>query len=218
MKLMKWLMFFCAFTLSFSTWLFAQEPKVAPPVERTSSYTDGGAEACLHCHSGEKMRAIENSVHGNMENMYAPLAAQGCEACHGPGSIHISRAHGGAGFPKMTDFGRGKNYSPRDVQIEACLACHHDEKGGTSAIEWNSSSHNRRAINCSTCHTVHAETEPMQDADQQVTKCNRCHRKDIEKHEHFEEVNIDFESLACGTCHNVHEAFDREERHAELEQ
>ena len=213
---MKWSTLFFALFLSFSTLALAQKPGVAEPVKRTASYTEGGAEACLHCHSGESMRAIENSVHGNMENMYAPLATQGCEACHGPGSIHISRAHGGAGFPKMIDFGRGKNYSPRETQIEACLACHHDEKGGSSTIEWHSSSHNRSSINCSTCHTVHAVTEPMHDADQQVAKCNRCHRKDLEKHEHFEEVNIDFDSLSCGTCHNVHEAFDREGRHDEV--
>jgi len=213
---MKWSMLVFALFLSLSTAVLAQDPGVVEPVKRTPSYTEGGAEACLHCHSGEPMRAIENSVHGNMENMYAPLATQGCEACHGPGSIHISRAHGGAGFPKMIDFGRGKNYSPREIQIEACLACHHDEKGGTSAIEWHSSSHNRPSINCSTCHTVHAVTEPMHDADQQVAKCNRCHRKDLEKHEHFEEVNIDFDSLSCGTCHNVHEAFDREGRHDEV--
>jgi DmsE family decaheme c-type cytochrome len=211
---MKWFAFFCVFLLSFSTTTFSREPGETHTVKRTPSYTKEGSEACLRCHSGDAMRAVANSAHGNMENMYAPLATKGCEACHGPGSIHVSRAHGGAGFPKLIDFGRGKDHSPRDTQIEACLACHHDDKGGTSPIEWYNSSHNRPSINCSTCHTVHVEVDPMHDADQQVAKCNRCHRKDLEKHEHFEDVNIDFESLACGTCHNVHEAFDRAERHA----
>jgi DmsE family decaheme c-type cytochrome len=215
---MKWLMFLCVLSLSFCMPLAAQEPDAAAPVKRISSYTQDGAEACLRCHSGEKMRAIEKSVHGDMENMYTPLATQGCEACHGPGSIHVSRAHGGAGFPKMVDFGRGGKYSPREIQIETCLACHQGEKGGASAIEWHGSSHNRKSINCTTCHTVHVETEPMHDADLQVARCSRCHRKDIEKHKQFEEVNIDFESLSCGTCHNVHQAFDREERHAESDQ
>jgi DmsE family decaheme c-type cytochrome len=217
---MKWQPLFCAFLLPlvFSGTAFAQDANLPPPVKRTPVYTNGGAEACLLCHSGEKMRAIENSVHGNMENMYAPLATQGCEACHGPGSIHVSRAHGGAGFPKMIDFGRGEKYSPRDVQIDACLACHHDQKGGASPIEWTSSSHNRKSIYCTTCHTIHSETEPMHNADEQVAKCRRCHRKDIEKHAHFEESNIEFEALSCGTCHNVHEAFDREGRHPESEQ
>jgi cytochrome c peroxidase len=39
----------------------------------------------------------------------------------------------------------------------------------------------------------------------------------LEKHEHFEDSNIDFDSLSCGTCHNVHEAFDRAARHEELD-
>ena len=195
----------------------AQEPEQITPPHREQIFTRGGAEACLRCHSGDKIRAIKNSAHGNMENMFTPLATQGCEACHGPGSIHVSRAHGGAGFPKMIDFGRGSKFSPRDTQIEACLACHHEEKGGWSVIEWSSSSHNRKTINCSTCHAVHVEIDPMRDADQQVATCNRCHRKDLEKHELFEDSNIEFDSLSCGTCHNVHEAFDRAARHEELD-
>ena len=58
----------------------------------------------------------------------------------------------------------------------------------------------------------------MQDADQQVAMCKRCHRKDMGEHKSFEEVGINFESLSCGTCHNVHEAFDKEARHAAAEQ
>ena len=191
--------------------ILAQESDQSPSVHREQVYTGGGAEACLRCHSGEKMRAVADSAHGNMENMYTPLSTQGCEACHGPGSIHISRAHGGAGFPKMINFGRGKSFSPRDDQVEACLACHKDDEGGTSVIEWYSSSHNRKNINCSTCHSVHEALDPMQDADQQVAKCNRCHRKDIEKHEHFEDSNIDFDSMSCGTCHNGEDASGTED-------
>jgi DmsE family decaheme c-type cytochrome len=196
-------------------WASPQPPDEPVRVHREQVYTKGGAEVCLRCHSGERMRAIQDSAHGNMENMFTPLASQGCEACHGPGSIHVSRAHGGAGFPKMIDFGRGSNFSPREVQIEACLACHHEDQGGRSVIEWQSSSHNRKSINCSTCHTVHVKTDPMQDADQQVATCNRCHRKALQQHEHFEDSDINFDTLSCGTCHNVHEAFDREGRHAE---
>ncbi len=78
----------------------------------------------------------------------------------------------------MINFGRGKSFSQREVQVEACLACHRDDEGGTSVIEWYSSSHNRKNINCSMCHSVHEALDPMQDADQQVAKCNRCHRSD----------------------------------------
>jgi len=209
---MKRFLLLCMLFLTFGGVAIAEEPVPPQTVTRTASYTEDGSEGCLRCHSGEKMRAVANSSHGNMENLFTPLASQGCEACHGPGSIHESRAHGGAGFPKLINFGRGKNFSPRDQQIEACLACHEDADGGTHVIEWHSSSHNRKSMNCSTCHIVHQEMNPMRDMEMQVNKCNRCHKKDIAAHEHFEEKNIDFDSLSCGTCHNVHEKFDRENR------
>jgi len=214
---MKYSILFVLLFFAAPDWAIAQETDQTIPAHREQVYTRAGAEACLRCHSGDRMRAIKNSVHGNMENMFSPLASEGCEACHGPGSIHISRAHGGAGFPKMIDFGRGSKYSPRETQVEACLACHHEDKGGRSVIDWASSSHNRKNINCSTCHEIHIEIDPMHDADKQVATCNRCHRKALEKHEHFEDRNIEFDSLSCGTCHNVHEAFDRAGRHEELD-
>ena len=215
---MKYFTLFLLLILMLPGQAFTQESGQTTTAHREQVFTRGGVDACLRCHSGDKMRAIKTSAHGNMENMLTPLASQGCEACHGPGSIHVSRAHGGAGFPKMINFGRGANFSSRDAQIEACLACHQEEKGGRLAIEWYNSSHNRKNITCTRCHTVHVETDPMQDADQQVALCNRCHRKDLEKHKRFEEVSIDFESLSCGTCHNVHEAFERKARQAALDE
>lgn len=204
------LLFMLFFTLVWE--VSAEESDPPTRVNRTASFTKDGTESCLRCHSGEMMRAIAASSHGNMENMFAPLASQGCEACHGPGSIHVSRAHGGAGFPKLVNFGRGKAFSPRDQQVEACLACHEDNDGGTMGIEWYSSAHNRKSINCSMCHTIHERLNPMRDKETQVGKCKKCHKKNLKEHRHFEEKNIDFDSLPCGTCHNVHEKFDREKR------
>ena len=107
-----------------------QEPDQTNTLHREQIFTRGGSEACLHCHSGEKMRAVQRSAHGNLVNKATPLASRGCEACHGPGSIHVSRAHGGVGFPKMINFGRGQKYSPRDTQIEACLPVTMRSRGG----------------------------------------------------------------------------------------
>jgi len=195
-----------------------QQPDQKTSLHREQIFTRDKSATCLRCHSGEKMHAVKRSAHGNMDNESTPLASQGCEACHGPGSIHVSRAHGGVGFPKMIDFGRGSKYSSRDTQIEACLACHHEAKGGRLSIEWYNSPHNRKGFNCSRCHTIHAETDPMHDADQQVAVCTRCHRKDLKSHRRFEESNINFDSLSCGICHNVHEAFDKKARHEAAEQ
>jgi len=52
----------------------AQENDQTNPAHREQVFTRGGAEACLRCHSGDRMRAIKSSPHGNMENMFTPLA------------------------------------------------------------------------------------------------------------------------------------------------
>jgi len=185
---------------------YAQEAESIPAATRTPSFADGGAEACLHCHSGEKMRAIVSSPHGDTETPGSPFAEHGCESCHGPGSIHVSRAHGGRGFPPLTTFGRGKDVSPREEQIHACLACHANDNTGAMRIGFIGSVHDKRTINCSTCHKAHVETDPISNKDQQAKTCYRCHRKQKEEHPRFEDKSINFDALSCSTCHDVHYA------------
>jgi len=184
--------------------VFAQEPDNEPVAKRTPRFTEQGIEACLHCHSGAKMHAIAASVHGNLDQLDMPLAVQGCEACHGPGSIHVSRAHGGLGFPPLTTFGRGADASPREEQINACMACHQEDIGSVSVIEFFGSPHDRRNINCSTCHVVHVESDPIRNKEHQDSTCYRCHRKQKTRHPRFEDKSINFDALTCWTCHDVH--------------
>ena len=193
-----------------SSLVLAQDPVGEPHRKRTPSYTGQGAEACLQCHSGPKMNAIAASAHGKPEITASPLAAQGCEACHGPVSIHVSRAHGGRGFPPLRTFGRGANVSPREEQIDTCLACHKEAIGGAGKIEFLGSPHDKRTINCATCHVSHVESDPIHDREHQASTCNRCHRRQIAEHPRFEDKSIDFESLACGTCHDVHKVVDED--------
>ena len=187
---------------------FAQQSEGKSPAKRTAQFTEEGSEACMVCHSGEKMRAIAASPHANPDHPSAPRTTQGCEACHGPGSIHVSRAHGGQGFPKMITFGRGSEVSAREQQIDACLSCHSEELGGIQAIEFWGSAHDRKNINCSRCHLIHAETDPISEKEQQLTTCYRCHSKMKEEHPRFEDKSIDFDTLSCWDCHDVHKVND----------
>jgi DmsE family decaheme c-type cytochrome len=202
LKLTSW---FLVLILSAANSL-AQEPEAGSRVKRTPNYTENGAADCLRCHSGEKMRAVATSPHGNENNPHSPAAGTGCESCHGPGSIHISRAHGGRGFPPLTTFGRGSGVSPREEQLAACMNCHAEEETGMEVIQFVGSPHDKRTINCSTCHTVHAESDPIRDREHQMTTCRRCHRRQIDEHPRFEDKSIDFDALSCWTCHDVHQA------------
>jgi len=162
---------------------------------RTPQYTEGGMEVCLRCHSGEKMHAIVRGAHGD---------GPGCESCHGPGSFHVSRAHGGRGFPQMITFGRGGEVSSREVQLTTCLACHSSAQGERSPLIWWGSVHDRKNINCATCHRVHLEVDPIKEKSQQDKTCFRCHRKQKTEHPRFEDKSVDFDTLTCWTCHDVH--------------
>jgi DmsE family decaheme c-type cytochrome len=179
----------------------ADEPAKA---RRNATFTEQGSASCLRCHSGEKMRAVNASLHGNADRPGTPEAGRGCETCHGPGSIHVSRAHGGRGFPPLRTFGRGAGAAPREEQLETCLGCHAAEVGGSRPIGFIGSPHDRSTINCSTCHTVHTEVDTIHDRDNQAATCRRCHRRQIEAHPHFEDKGIEFGKLSCGTCHDVH--------------
>ena len=172
----------------------------AQDTKRKPMFTEEGTQSCLVCHSGEKINAIQAGVHGEKN----PLANHGCEDCHGPGSFHVSRAHGGAGFPAMTVFGAGSDTSPRDEQVHACLGCHAQAAGSREAIEFLGSVHDKPFINCSTCHSVHTDIDRISDQIEQAATCFGCHRKTEAEHPRFEDKSIDFDALKCSTCHDPH--------------
>jgi DmsE family decaheme c-type cytochrome len=182
----------------------AQDTEAPARQKRTPSYSEEGAASCLRCHSGPDMRAVQSGPHFNLQNPGAPAAVHYCESCHGAGSIHVSRAHGGKGFPPLTEFGRGSDKAPREEQITACLNCHGAEGEVFKTIGFIGSPHDRKNINCSTCHTVHAETDPIYDLEEQAETCYRCHRKQRTEHPHFTAGSMDIDKLSCSDCHDVH--------------
>lgn len=173
-------------------------------VKRTPIYTEGGRENCLVCHSGEKMRAVSKGAHGDIENPLTPLAQHGCESCHGPGSIHISRAHGGKGHPPLTIFGYERGAATRDVQLEACLECHTDKDSGIKVTPFHDTLHDKWIVNCSSCHKAHVEADPVLNRRLQAEVCLACHAKQKEEHRKVGKRIPDFSRMGCAGCHKVH--------------
>lgn len=175
-------------------------------VHRTASYTDSGAESCLVCHSGSNIRAMAANVHGDSEVAGTPAARHGCESCHGPGSIHISRAHGGKGFPPLTVFGYGPGSASRDVQLGVCFDCHSGGDEGAKAVTWDGVLHDKWIVNCSACHQSHAEVDPVLDRRQQAEVCFSCHMQQKQEHKKVGKRVPDFSKMGCAGCHRVHRA------------
>ena len=178
----------------------AQELKAGKRV--AAQYTTGGTDGCLRCHGGPTMTLMGDTVHGDSSNPHAPYAQQGCEACHGPGSLHVSRARGGTGFPALLRFG---DRQTRPQQTAACLDCHAKDMGNLAGMEWTGSLHDTPRMTCVSCHTLHTTENKLADARQQTSNCNKCHAEQITAHPRFEDKGIVFDRLMCSDCHDVHQ-------------
>jgi len=199
------LMLVCAWAMMPVAAVAEQAPRVP-----TAHYTDAGAEGCLRCHAGDNMRVVMESAHGDSANPHAPFGAEqaGCEACHGPGSLHVSRARGGAGFPLLAQFGRGGDPVPE--QLELCLGCHSEDMGEHPGMTFQGSLHDTGRMTCSSCHTVHTSENVLASRDAQIENCSSCHASQIEEHNRFEGRGIVFDRLTCHDCHDVHQLMRRE--------
>ena len=167
-----------------------------------AQYTEEGTERCLFCHGGENMTMIAQTAHGDLSNPDSPFAQRGCESCHGPGSLHVSRARGGRGFPAMLRFHSSEDVNRRNA---AWTECHAQDMGDLPGIEWAGSAHDTLELTCDYCHDVHSLDNPMSDPVSQRETCADCHKKQITNHKRFESAGIVFDKLTCYDCHDVHQ-------------
>lgn len=176
------------------------ESRSNPP---QAQFTTDGVEGCFACHQGDHLSLMAKTVHGNSDNPYTPYATHGCESCHGPSSLHSSRARGGVGFPALITFHQGQE--PSQVQNQACTSCHENDMGELKGIKWYGSRHELKGMTCNFCHQLHVASNPMKDQQLQKEQCSKCHSSKIETHDDFASSGIEFERLSCSTCHDVHQ-------------
>ncbi len=175
------------------------EKAVQMPGAREAHYTAGGTDTCLTCHGGEKMLLMAQTPHGNASNPHTPYAQHGCESCHGPGSVHASRAGGGRGFPELVSF---DDEESAQVKLDACLSCHAQDMGELEGMAFRGTVHD--FMGCVDCHDAHSMETTLGERDAQVEACGACHARQLETHPRFEGQGNLFDKLACSGCHDVH--------------
>lgn len=152
-----------------------------------------GQDTCLNCHD-DKKKGYEGSAHHRAADPRTPAAKQGCETCHGPGSLHVDN-------PADVKPKRFSSMPPDEVN-ETCATCHNR---GDHAL-WDGSQHERRNLACTTCHSVHAprsEKAQLKEGTQREL-CASCHRDKVSKLDRSGHMPVREGKMDCTTCHNVH--------------
>ena len=148
-----------------------------------------GSATCAACHEKE-LKEFKLSSHERISIPMEGVKVEGCEMCHGPGSLHAES--GG---------GKGNKIINPGKEPEMCFACHMEKKA-----QFNLPYHhplNEGHISCTDCHDPHAaDVRPwsatsLGDVNE---KCFQCHKQ--------QRGPFAMEHLAlregCTSCHQVH--------------
>lgn len=147
-----------------------------------------GTKECTQCHE-EQTGHFATATHAKLALADAKVGNTGCEACHGPGSLHV-KAGGG----------RGTIINPKKSP-EACFQCHLDKRGQFALP--NSHQVMNGKMSCADCHDPHEGpairgTAATLEAENET--CTKCHTAQkgpfIFKHNAMKE--------GCTACHNPH--------------
>ncbi len=143
-----------------------------------------GERACVPCHRSYVMSFRDSAHAPYMADPHLPADRRGCEACHGPGAIHLREV------PEPKGVVRYSKIAPEEVS-RACLRCH----GATMRqSQWHRTAHARAGLSCVSCHQIHqsAKAQPVAPMGlalnrtpshpllkgEEVAMCSRCHARE----------------------------------------
>ncbi|MBI4971333.1 MAG: hypothetical protein HZC17_05795 [Candidatus Omnitrophica bacterium] len=148
-----------------------------------------GTETCEMCHS-DVVKNFKLTSHRRVTIAGKNTKIEGCETCHGPGSLHAD-AGGGVGV---------KIINPKkDSSI--CFTCHTEKR-----TEFQYPFHHpvlEGEMSCMDCHDIHGEKgkERMSPSPESINEvCFKCHK---DKNGPF---TFEHEAMrqGCNSCHQVH--------------
>jgi len=184
----------CAFVLFGIFLLFPSFGAKEPVAE--AEYV--GSETCGDCHEAEYAN-YKMSIHFLTEKRN--LKIKGCEACHGPGSVHVEE---GGGTETIFSF---KANLPAAYKTEKCLNCHSQENKN---FLFPGSDHTKGSVTCSDCHQSHPEMgKDMLLTKQGYKLCLKCHREIEPKLALNERHRMTEGMVKCVDCHKNHEQSPR---------
>ena len=186
----------------------ASDPSPSPPLQRVAQLAAPagaqqtgyvGQQTCVACHAQENANWA-HTIHAKVFelNPRNQLEMQGCEACHGPGSVHVQNP---AEPLSIVRFSRRSQQSIAD-QNGMCLNCH---RGG-QRIFWASSAHETRDIACADCHNPMANfslrgLQARTSINETCFQCHKTQRAEFSRRSHMPLLEG---RVGCVDCHNPH--------------
>ena len=180
-------------------WLGMSPMGAAPAAQSAAASAEAaelmGADICESCHEDISV-AMRMNPHGQSADPRTPSARQGCEACHGPGSLHVEAdgqsSAGMLAFHPVSD-------ETTELQNAACLTCHR----GKPLMHWQASAHDNEDTACSRCHSVHSPDRALERSTQ-AEVCYQCHRNIRSQTYQASTHPIREGKVVCSDCHNAH--------------
>jgi len=173
--------------------------QTAPDSNPPESRTYVGPAVCDDCHQ----TAIDNfahSIHGELflKRPRNDSEALGCEACHGPASLHVEDPARADGIIRFTH-GSATPVAKMNAQ---CLGCH----GGGEHINWQSSVHESEDLACSDCHNPMATLSARGLLARETVNdtCFSCHREQRSEFRRRSHMPLLEGKISCTDCHNPH--------------
>jgi predicted CXXCH cytochrome family protein len=171
-----------------SAWAEAESSSTQTTEPPKAEYV--GTETCAMCHA-KQFQEFKQSTHAQISIPGEEVKAQGCEMCHGPGSLHVD-AGGGRGVGGLVNLSKDPS---------ACFECHLDKKAELRLPYHHPVLEGK--MSCADCHNAHApDVRPwsattLKDINEACFKCHKEQRGPfVWEHEALRE--------GCTTCHKVH--------------
>ena len=175
----------------------ATDTQAAPSTPDNRTYV--GQKVCESCHQQEASNWA-HTIHAAIFtlNPRTPQEAQGCEACHGPGSDHIKSP---SDLSTIISFS-SQSKTPVPVQNAQCLGCH----AGGQRIFWHASVHDSNNLACSDCHNPMSKfashgLTARESINQTCFACHKVQRAEFGERSHMPLLEG---KISCTDCHNPH--------------